>query len=742
MTTRIAESTSLVRHTLGREIHVLMRGGGTLAAHLHNMLSLDWGTQASALLLRARGAADDRCWLRLANRPPAHRHVLVGVMEPGGTVWAIAWSPSGDRLASSGSDGALAVWDPVDGRLLAQAPPRIGPASAIAWAPDGKTLATGHDDGTIRFWNPESASERGLLAAHGGGVLRLAWSPDQRWLAAGTGEGAVLLAAEGDGVRHIGGHEGHVYALAWSPDGSCLSTGGSDAAVRLWDRRKDFAGGKVLKDSRLLEAAMRMAGSGRDEKSSPIPGLHLWPLSVLALAWSPDGTTLVSGTRTGFLRFWDPRTATPGDLVSAEADLGVWALTWSPDGELLARGTGEGQVVLAAPAERQQAVLPSGHSDCVRDLAFAPDGGLLASCGDDGKVRLWNARSHWNEAPSMADPTRNRFPGKIHNLAWSGDGRLFGAADSGGEVALCDAETGHVVARAKTGGGPATALAPGPLGVLLLPWENRTDAPVLHWESPEQEPAFILTASGPGTSLALSPDGTAVATGDVAGTVWVTGVEDGRTCGVFLLQNALGFQPDGLLPVWALAWAPDGDLVAAAGTMGLIVWDVRSTTEAQAVLRRPDPVGQEEGFPDRFGSSDEVVTLVREHHAVAWSPDGSVLASSSTEPVIRLWQPPVGEAIGTLEGHVGAVTGLDWSGTGELLASASLDGTVRVWDVHDRRSIAIARCLSPVLAVRFGDDSASLRAADDGSATALRPLAYVFELRDRASSRQTAGTPT
>ena len=109
-----------------------------------------------------------------------------------------------------------------------------------------------------------------------------------------------------------------------------------------------------------------------------------------------------------------------------------------------------------------------------------------------------------------------------------------------------------------------------------------------------------------------------------------------------------------------LAGAVEGD-----GTFRVIIWDVAS--------RQPG------------------ATLVAEAPvlALAWAPDGSLLATGQEDGRTVLWQLPDGAVVATLAGHSGAVQSLAWSHDGDLLASAGFDGTIRLWQVGEETTLAV-----------------------------------------------------
>jgi eukaryotic-like serine/threonine-protein kinase len=301
-------------------------------------------------------------------------HVL---SDDAGTVWSVAFDPTGKSLAMAVEDGSVRIWDLQTESVTAKFKAHGGIVWASSFLHGGEWFATAGDDAKVKVWNPPQPKPikvfehpnavRGMALAHDGGrlfaggragALRV-WSLDSDTASEASGEGEGSVAVSPEPLLEAQQADA-IYAVAISPDDETLATAGNDKIVRLFN-------------AKTLTSRLDLEG-------------HKGPVN--GLSFDHDGRRLASVGWDGTVRIWDTRS---GHLLKSWAahEGDIWSVVYSPDGSKLATGGFDGAVKLwnAETGERLATYL--GHKLAIHTLAFNRDGTLLASGARDGSVRIW-----------------------------------------------------------------------------------------------------------------------------------------------------------------------------------------------------------------------------------------------------------------------------------------------------------------------------------------------------------------
>ena len=363
--------------------------------------------------------------------------------------------------------------------------------------------------------------------------------------------------------------------------------------------------------------------------------------SVTAVAFSPDGHRIASGSDDGTVRLWDATAGQTVQIIEVHKG-GVRCVAFSPDGNRIASGGDDGKLRLWDAATGQPLRTTEGHEGGVRSVAFSPDGRHIASGGHDGALRLWDA--------STGQPLRTMEGNKgwVSCVAFSPDGRYITSGGGDGTLRLWDTATGQPLwtLEGHKGGGYCVAFSPDGRHIA----SGGHDSALRLWDAATGQPLRVLEEHElGGLCVAFSPDGRHIASGSHEGTLRLWDAATGK------LQRVLeGHQGSAS----CVAFSPDGSQIASGGSEGTLhLWNI-----ATGQLMRP--------FEGPLGSAS----------CVAFSPDGSHIASGGSEGTLRLWDAATGQSLRTLEGHQGWVLCVTFSPDGNHIASSGMDGALRLWD--------------------------------------------------------------
>jgi WD40 repeat protein/predicted Ser/Thr protein kinase len=565
-------------------------------------------------------------------------------------------------------------------------------------------------------------------------VWRLVSSPGQSFVAA-CGQNAVRLLdpATGQELHSFAypnpeaKHTSHLIALAQATN--LLAAHRAGGVVGLWDlARKSLLGTVQPFTNNLTALALSPDGTrlaARDGRnvgmwdiSRPTASRPMWSLQLdvdfgpAVLKFSPDGKTLVGNGRTiqaGTIAAWDGETGRELPSFPKHSVGFVDDVAFSPDGTLLAASGIQTRIDIWDFTNRTVSYPLEGHFNTVNALAFSPDGKRLISAASDGTIRVWDVQSR-KAVGIFRDPEQR----EVLSAAFAPDGKSI-LSTTVDELKIWNPEPrppAAVIETRQTWGWPA--ISPDGKWLVTLWGANKGEAyveseSVKVWDVASRQLKFYLVHKDrQPVAPVFSPDGK----------LFVVGGEDPERR-VSVWETALWASATGPLnpiasftnefEVGSIAFSPDGKIMAMAG----MAFNPQMPSGATNRL-----AFREVGSWRKLGILEGAGAGATERAAaatVAFSNDGRLLAVGYRDGWVRLWDFERQRLLKELNVHDDAPflfggVGVNFSADGRWLAAVSLgaSGNLELFDLMDLRHIRPGLTTSGLYSALFTSDSRTL----------------------------------
>lgn len=659
------------------------------------------------------------------------------------------FSPDGKFLATAGRYSSAGLWNAQTGEFLRALKVPFLELNALTFSPDSTTLCgaghrnewatsttIAHETGEVLLWDCATGallrSLRHPEVEMSDEIYAVAFSPDGTLLATGGAVGRPEKLNEASGRFNVQwgearlwdvksgallmsmGKQAHrqgVHTLSFSPDGKRLATGSRDQTVRLWD----------VTTARLLGTVTRYGTEDVQETIETKPGQPGVRREEI-IKQGPDGQSSTSASQSTIKEINAAGVTTIKRITTTITGRGVKSLVFSPDGGVLhilsndktvrSWKVGDDQPIESDPARR---ILPAGSDAALSAFAFTPDGRTLASVGYDKKVRLWGTQRLEEKQAFRAHKDAVRavaFAPRPPERPTFVEGETLLATSS----TLLDWR--------KDGDNSASGY---PTGFETKLWDYQTGNLLRTW-----------TVNGfTATALAFSPDAKwLAAAGGYIGPPPRGAVAENGVFGVEVRGGGAANEPEsiqslnGIVKVWnvasgellhelivagdmpsALAYSPDGTIIA--GDCGEEGLMLWNAANGELIRA----IDTDRPPPLKPGERRMRMRIgePRVGRSLAFFADGKLLARSRKDKV-QLWNVQTGALERTLiEQKSGAPEYIAFSPNGQLLATLGALSPLKIWEAQTGKLLWQSPQARVGTMLEFSPDGKALATDQEGS---------------------------
>ena len=551
-------------------------------------------------------------------------------LYPGHTsrVTGVAWSPDGNRIATTSNDGTCIIWNPHTGKPIITLTDHTNSATGVAWHPTEDLIATTSKDDCI-IWNPHTGQKRTTLTGHTNKVTGVAWHPTEDLIATASKDDCIIWNPHtGKPIITFTSHAGRLGNVVWRPSGDLIATTSDDGSCIIWDphtgqKRTTLtghtswaAGGSWHPTEDLIATASKddciIWNPHTAEKLTTLTG-HT--SEVTGVAWHPTEDLIATTSWGGSCIIWNPHTGEKIiTFITGHTDE-VTNVAWHPSGGLIATTSDDRTCIIQNPHTGETITALTSHTDWVVGVAWHPTGDLIATTSNDHSRMIYSeitADSRnigsciiWNPHTGQKITTLTSHTGRLGDVAWRPSGDLIATASDDGSCIIWNASTEKLVTTLTDHTSWVTGVSWHPTGDLIATtdWND-----CIIWDPHTGQKRTTLTGhTNWATGVAWHPTGNLIATTSKDGCIiWNPHTGQKRTT----LTGHTSW-------VSGVAWHPSGDLIATTSKDGCIIWNLRDK---------------------------KVVAYLADVAGVTWRPSGDLIATTDTSGLLQTFQPD-----GTLE---------------------------------------------------------------------------------------------
>jgi WD40 repeat protein/tRNA A-37 threonylcarbamoyl transferase component Bud32 len=607
---------------------------------------------------------------------------------------AIAFSPDGARLLTSSWDKTARLWETATGKPIGEPIRHENYVSFVAFSPDGTRVLT-HAGADSQMWDTATGRRVGKAMYADGGLMSVAFSPDSRHVLIGSTHDWQIWDANTGEQTHRVFQDDPITAVAFSQDGDYILTGSVDKSARLKSVGYSLPNGvKVIPGP-----------DGQRDIQLPIssigePMIH--DDAVTAVAFSPDGAEVLTGSAKGAIRLWE---------------------------RVVSRSMG-------APMKHK------GADIAITFAAFSPVGTHAVTFAEkEQSAQVWDVATQ----QPIGDPLR--FDGTVASVSFSDDGTRLLTTSKDGTTFIRDSTTGkpkgealRPAFRAKSVSFKVVAFSPD--GKVVFTSGQYPNQPEVEPIQPlDVSPSFQEPLAQQSLSVENLELGSLVGFaefGQVANGNTETVMAASSVPGGTILRRALPFLRDDTARLWdAATRTPIGEFMRHENQLTSIAFSLDGTrivtgSDDKTARLWSASTGRTLGDPMRHG--DSVL-------AVAFSSNGTRILTGSKDKTARLWNAATGQPIGESLQHAAPVTAVAFSADGTRVITGSND-TARLWNLPSLQLPREKTAWFELLLGRRLDESGelvALSARDLADRWALLEhdqawIAYLRNLHDRPSA--------